>query len=120
MFFARKEVAARINITAEQQPQQGNDHEMTPHPLEDSPAGHSHSHLSQATTTAGRDKLGIDQHQRRALRLDTRDIGCVIKKSSAAGRLRVTKRRLNRSERWPRAGQSEIRTEFILQESHQI
>ena len=67
-----------------------------------------------------RDKPGIDQHQRRALRPDLRDIDSVIKRCSAAGRLRVTKRRLNRSERWPRAGQSEIRTEFILQESHQI
>ena len=38
---------------------------------------------------------GIDQHQRRALRLDTRDIGSVIKKCSATGRLRVTKRNSN-------------------------
>ena len=42
---------------------------------------------------------GIDQHQRRALRLDTRDIGSVIKKCSAAGRLRVTKRNSNGGDR---------------------
>ena len=67
-----------------------------------------------------RDKPGIDQHQRRALRPDLRDIGNDSTKRSDAWRLCVTKRRLNRSEGWPRAGQSEIRTEFILQESHQI
>ena len=44
-----------------------------------------------------RDKPGVDQHQRRALRPDLRDIDSVIKRCSAAGRLRVTKRRLNRS-----------------------
>eukprot|EP01043_Picozoa_sp_COSAG02_P059026 COSAG02_NODE_7448_length_3009_cov_2.048454_3_plen_67_part_00 len=44
-----------------------------------------------------RDKPGIDQHQHRALRPDLRDIDSVIKRCSAAGRLRVTKRRLNRS-----------------------
>ena len=47
----------------------------------------------------GRHKPGIDQHQHRALRLDTRDIRSVIKKGSAAGRLRVTQRRLKRHER---------------------
>ena len=46
-----------------------------------------------------RDKPGIDQHQRRALRLDTRDIGSVIKKCSAAARLRVTKRNSNGGDR---------------------
>ena len=46
-----------------------------------------------------RDKPGIDQHQRRALHQDVREIGSVIKKCSTAGRLRVTKRRLNRSGR---------------------
>ena len=46
-----------------------------------------------------RDKPGIDQHQRRALRPDLCDIGSVIKECSAAGRLLVTKRRLNRSGR---------------------
>ena len=46
-----------------------------------------------------RDKPGIDQHQHRALRLDTRDIRSVVKKCSAAGRLRVTQRRLKRRER---------------------
>jgi hypothetical protein len=46
-----------------------------------------------------RDKPGIDQHQRRALRTDLRDIGRDIKKCSATGRLCVAKRRLNRSER---------------------
>ena len=46
-----------------------------------------------------RDEPGIDQHQRRALRTDLRDIGRDIKKCNAAGRLCVTKRRLNRSER---------------------
>ena len=66
------------------------------------------------------DKPGIDQHQRRTLRPDMRDIGNDSTKRSDAWRLCVTKRRLNRSERWPRAEQSEIRTEFILQESHQI
>ena len=67
-----------------------------------------------------RDKPGIDQHQRRALRPYLRDIGNDIKKRSDAGRLRVTKRHLNRSGRRSRAESSEIRTEFILQESHQI
>ena len=68
-----------------------------------------------------RDKPGIDQHQRRALRPDLRDIGNDSMKRSDAWRLCVTKRRLNRCERWPRAGLTEeIRTEFILQESHQI
>ena len=46
-----------------------------------------------------RDKPGIGQHQRRALHQDVREIGSVIKKCSAAGRLRVTQRRLNRSGR---------------------
>ena len=46
-----------------------------------------------------RDKPGIDQHQRRALHQDFREIGSDIKQCSAAGRLRVTKRRLNRSGR---------------------
>ena len=45
------------------------------------------------------DKPGIDQHQRRALRPELRDMGSDIKKCTAAGRLRVTKRRLNRSGR---------------------
>ena len=43
-----------------------------------------------------RDKPGIDRHQRRVLRPDLRDTGSVIKKCSAAGWLRVTKRRLSR------------------------
>ena len=43
-----------------------------------------------------RDKPGIDQHQRRALRPDLRDMGSDIKKCTAAGRLRVTQRCLNR------------------------
>ena len=43
-----------------------------------------------------RDKPGIDQRQRRALRPDLRDMGSDIKKCTAAGRLRVTQRRLNR------------------------
>jgi hypothetical protein len=67
-----------------------------------------------------RDKPGIDQHQRRALHQDVREIGSVIKKCSTAGRLRVTKRRLNRSGRRPTARPSEIPSKFILQESHQI
>ena len=46
-----------------------------------------------------RDKPGIDQHQRRALRPDLRDMGSDIKKCTAAGRLRVTQHRLNRSGR---------------------
>jgi hypothetical protein len=46
-----------------------------------------------------RDEPGIDQHQRRALRQYLREIGSDIKQCSAAGRLRVTKRRLNRSGR---------------------
>ena len=46
-----------------------------------------------------RDKPGIDQHQRRALRPELRDIGNDIMKRSAAGRLCVTERRLNRSGR---------------------
>ena len=50
-----------------------------------------------------RDKPGIDQHQRRALRPELRDIGNDSTKRSDAWRLCVTKRRLNRSERWPRA-----------------
>ena len=48
-------------------------------------------------TQLDRDKNGIKQHQRRALRPDLRDIGSAIKKHSAVGRLCVTKRRLNRS-----------------------
>ena len=64
-------------------------------------------------------KTGIDQHQRRALRPDLRDMGSDIKKCTAAGRLRVTQHRLNRSGR-PRVGPSEIHSKFILQESHQI
>eukprot|EP01043_Picozoa_sp_COSAG02_P044926 COSAG02_NODE_4058_length_5845_cov_3.217891_4_plen_64_part_00 len=46
-----------------------------------------------------RDKPGIDQHQCRALRPHLREIGSDIKHCSDAGRLRVTKRRLNRSGR---------------------
>ena len=46
-----------------------------------------------------RDKPGIDQHQRRALRTELRDMGNDIEKRSDAGRLCVTKRRLNRSGR---------------------
>ena len=37
-----------------------------------------------------RDKPGIDQHQRRALRTELRDMGNDIKKRSDAGRLCVT------------------------------
>ena len=66
-----------------------------------------------------RDKPDIDQHQRRALRPDLRDMGSGIKKCTAVGRLRVTQHRLNRSGR-PRVGPSEIHSKFILQESHQI
>ena len=58
--------------------------------------------------------------QRRALRPYLREIGSDVKQYSAAGRLRVTKRHLNRCGRRPRAEQSEIRTEFILQESHHL
>ena len=46
-----------------------------------------------------RDKPGVNQHQDCALRPDLCDTGSVIKKCSAAGRLRVTKRRLSRCER---------------------
>ena len=38
----------------------------------------------------GRDKPGIDQHQRRKLRPDVREVGSDLEKCSAAGRLRVT------------------------------
>ena len=44
-----------------------------------------------------RDKPGIDRHQRHAVRPDLRDTGSNVKEYSATGRLRVTKRRLNRS-----------------------
>ena len=44
-----------------------------------------------------RNKPGIDQHQRRTLRTDLCDMGSDTRKCSAAGRLCVTERRLNRS-----------------------
>ena len=46
-----------------------------------------------------RDKPGIDQHQRRALRPELRDMVSDIKKCTAAGRLRVTQHLLNLSGR---------------------
>ena len=44
-----------------------------------------------------RNKPGIDQHQRRTLRTDLCDMGSDTRKCSAAGRLCVAERRLNRS-----------------------
>ena len=84
-----------------------------------------------------RNKPGIDQHQRRTLRTDLCDMGSDTRKCSAAGRLCVTERRLNRSagdrrreravepaeqsRRLSRLRNPRVLTEssqFIVQESH--